>query len=59
VLHRPLPDLYPMGFTPSPPKGSGKGAVVLEIRVSCSQACALNREDVMDHNRWRKQIRDD
>jgi len=23
------------------------------------QARKLNREDVMDHNRWRKQIRDD
>jgi len=23
------------------------------------QACKLNREDAMDRNRWRKQIRDD
>jgi len=23
------------------------------------QACKLNTEDAMDHNRWRKQIRDD
>jgi len=30
-----------------------------EIVQNYSQACKLNREDAMDHNRWRKQIQDD
>ena len=30
-----------------------------EIVIKDCQACKLNREDVMDHNRWRKHIRDD
>jgi len=30
-----------------------------EIVQKDSQAHKLNREDAMDHNRWRKQIRDD
>jgi len=30
-----------------------------EIMEKDCQACKLNREDVMDGNRWRKQIRDD
>jgi len=28
------------------------------VQKDC-QACKLNREDAMDHNRWRKQIKDD
>jgi len=28
-----------------------------EIVEKDCQACKLNREDAMDHNRWRKQIR--
>jgi len=30
-----------------------------EIVENDCQACNLNREDAMDRNRWRKQIRDD
>jgi len=30
-----------------------------EIVEKDCQAHKLNREDAMDHNRWRKQIRDD
>jgi len=30
-----------------------------EIAEKDCQARKLNREDAMDHNRWRKQIRDD
>jgi len=30
-----------------------------EIVEKDCQACKLNREDAMEHNRWKKQIRDD
>jgi len=30
-----------------------------EIVQKDRQACKLNKEDAMDRNRWRKQIRDD
>jgi len=30
-----------------------------EIEEKDCQACKLNREEAMDYNRWRKQIRDD
>jgi len=30
-----------------------------EIVQKDCQACKLNSKDAMDHNRWRKQIRDD
>jgi len=30
-----------------------------EIMEKDCQACKLNGKDVIDHNRWRKQIRDD
>jgi len=36
------------------PKKTGR-----EIVEKDCQARKLNREDAMDHNRWRKQIRDD
>jgi len=28
------------------------------VQKDC-QACKLNREDAVDHSRWRKEIRDD
>jgi len=28
------------------------------VKKDC-QACELNKEDAMNHNRWRKQIKDD
>ena len=36
------------------PKKTGR-----EIAEKDCQACKLNKEDAMDHKRWRKQIRDD
>jgi len=30
-----------------------------EVVEKDCQACKLNTEDAMDHNRWKKQIRDD
>jgi len=30
-----------------------------DIVKKCCQLCKLNREDAMDRNRWRKQIKDD
>jgi len=39
-------------------QGVGQGKLGQRLLKDC-QACRLNREDAMDHNRWRKQIRDD
>jgi len=36
----------------------GRQKKTWEIVEKNCQACKLNREDAMDHNRWRKQIRD-
>jgi len=38
------------------PRGRPKKTWILQKKT---QARKLNREDAMDHNRWRKQIRDD
>jgi len=40
------------------PKGRSKITWREIVEKDC-QACKLNREDAMDHNRCRKQIRDD
>jgi len=40
------------------PRGRPKKTWRKIVEKDC-QACKLNREDAMDSNRWRKQIRDD
>jgi len=40
------------------PKGRPKKTCTEIVEKDC-QACKLNREDDMDRNRWRKQIRDE
>jgi len=40
------------------PRGKQKRKLGEIVEKDC-QACKLNREDAMDRNRWRKQIRDD
>jgi len=40
------------------PRGRRKKTWTEIVQIDC-QACKLNREDTMDRNRWRKQIRDD
>jgi len=40
------------------PRGIPKRTCTEIVEKDC-QAHRLNREDAMDHNRWRKQIRDD
>jgi len=40
------------------PRGRPKKTRRVIVKKEC-QACKLNREDAMDCNRWRKQIRDD
>ena len=40
------------------PRGRPKKTWRVIVEKDC-QASKLNREDAMDHNRWRKQIRDD
>jgi len=40
------------------PRGRAKKLGETVEKKDC-QARKLNREDAMDHNRWRKQIRDD
>jgi len=40
------------------PRGGPKKTWRKIVDKDC-QARKLNREDAMDHNRWRKQIRDD
>jgi len=40
------------------PRGRPKKTWRAIVEKDC-QACKLNREDAVDHNRWMKQIRDD
>jgi len=40
------------------PRGQPKKTWRQIVEKDC-QACKLNREDAMDHSRWREQIRDD
>jgi len=40
------------------PRGKSKKTWAEIVQKECP-ACKLNRVDAMDHNRWRKQIRDD
>jgi len=40
------------------PRGRPKKTWTEIVEKGC-QACKLNKEDNMDHNRWRKQIKDD
>jgi len=40
------------------PRGRPKKTWTEIVEKDC-QACKLNKEDAMDRNRWRKQIRDD
>jgi len=40
------------------PRGRPKKTCRETVEKDC-QACKLIREDAMDHNRWRMQIRDD
>jgi len=40
------------------PRGRPKKTWTEIVEKDC-QVCGLNREDVMDHSRWMKQIRDD
>jgi len=40
------------------PKGRPKKTWTEMVEKDC-QACKLNKEEAMDRNRWRKQIRDD
>jgi len=40
------------------PKGRPKKTWTEIVQKNC-QVCKSNREDAMDRNRWRKQIRDD
>jgi len=40
------------------PRGRPKKTWREIVKKDC-QACKLNREDAMDRNRWRKQIRDE
>jgi len=40
------------------PRGRPKKTWTMIVQKDC-QVRKLNREDAMDHNRWRKQIRDD
>jgi len=42
----------------SRPRGTSNGTWREVVQKDC-QAHKLNSEDAMDHNRWRKQIRDD
>ena len=43
-----------MGYEVEGPKNTSR-----EIVEKDCQVCKLNSEDAVDHNRWRKQIRDD
>jgi len=40
------------------PRGRPKKTWREIVEKDC-QACKLNREEAMDYNRWRKQVRDD
>jgi len=40
------------------PRGKPKKTWRKIVEKNC-HTCKLNREDAMDHNRWRKQVRDD
>jgi len=40
------------------PRGRPKGTWKEVVQKDC-QACKLNREDAMNHSRWRKLIKDD
>jgi len=40
------------------PRGRPKKTWIEIVEKDC-QTCKFNREDAMDHSRWRKQIRDD
>ena len=40
------------------PRGRSKKTWREVVEIDC-QVCKVNREDAMDHNRWRKEIRDD
>jgi len=49
---------YEMEGATARPRGRPKKTWTEIVRKDC-QACKLNKEDAMDRNRWRKQIRDD
>jgi len=40
------------------PRGRPKKTWTEIVEKDC-HLCGLNREDAMDHNRWKKQIKDD